>query len=253
MAETVGIERVRVPKTAEVVARALRTQIVRGDIAEGAPLPSEAALMEQFGVSRPSLREAFRILESERLIVVRRGARGGARATRPDLAVAARYLGLIMEFDRVELSDVFVARAMIEPLGLRLLAGRDDRAKAVEATRAIVARLAEVTGAKEYAALWMELFQTIFDACGNRSLGLLYGALTDVVARELEDALVVSSPAATGRPRDPLDAFVRALDLVDEGKGAEAQAYWTDQMMSVSDLVHESHRGRTLVEVTGEY
>jgi len=38
-----------------------------GELAEGDALPSEAALMAEFAVSRPTLREAFRVLESESL------------------------------------------------------------------------------------------------------------------------------------------------------------------------------------------
>src|SRR5580704_2051753 len=72
-------QRIRVPKTAELVAAELRRKIVRGELAEGDALPSEAALMADFAVSRPTLREAFRVLESESLISIRRGARGGAR------------------------------------------------------------------------------------------------------------------------------------------------------------------------------
>ena len=85
---------VKVPKTAELVAAQLRNQIVRGELREGDALPPEAALMAQFGVSRPTLREAFRVLESEALISVRRGARGGAHVHTPDGDVAARYAGL---------------------------------------------------------------------------------------------------------------------------------------------------------------
>jgi DNA-binding FadR family transcriptional regulator len=69
----------RAPKTAELIASYIRGQIVRGDLKTGDALPSETVLMEMFGVSRPTLREAFRILEAESLISVRRGARGGAR------------------------------------------------------------------------------------------------------------------------------------------------------------------------------
>ena len=81
---------VRAPKTAELIAGRLRRQIVRGELKEGDTLPPELALMGQFGVSRPTLREAFRILETESLICVRRGARGGAQVTAPELSVAAR-------------------------------------------------------------------------------------------------------------------------------------------------------------------
>ena len=85
--------KVRVPKMAELVAAQLRRKIVRGELAEGEALPSESALMAEFAVSRPTLREAFRVLESESLISVRRGARGGARVQVPEGTVAARYAG----------------------------------------------------------------------------------------------------------------------------------------------------------------
>ena len=90
-------QRVRVPKTAELVAAHLRRQIVRNELHEGDALPPEAVLMAQFGVSRPTLREAFRVLEAEGLISVRRGAHGGARVHTPDVDVAARYAGLVLE------------------------------------------------------------------------------------------------------------------------------------------------------------
>ncbi|ONH31904.1 FadR/GntR family transcriptional regulator [Pseudofrankia asymbiotica] len=113
---------VRVPKTAELVAAHLRRQIVRGELVEGDALPPEAVLMEQFGVSRPTLREAFRVLESEALISVRRGAHGGARVHRPDGHVAARYAGLVLEHRRTTVSDVQHARASLETPAVRMLA-----------------------------------------------------------------------------------------------------------------------------------
>ena len=69
---------VRSPKTAELVARSLRRMVVDGDLKDGDYLPNEAELMTHFGVSRPTLREAVRLLKSERLVEVRRGSRTGA-------------------------------------------------------------------------------------------------------------------------------------------------------------------------------
>ena len=66
---------VRIPKAAVIVAGEIRRRIVRGELKEGDALPSETELMRFFDVSRPTLREAMRILEAESLIAVKRGAR----------------------------------------------------------------------------------------------------------------------------------------------------------------------------------
>ncbi|WP_462167005.1 FadR/GntR family transcriptional regulator, partial [Frankia sp. AiPs1] len=113
---------VRVPKTAELVAAHLRRQIVRGELHEGDALPPEAVLMEQFGVSRPTLREAFRVLESEALISVRRGAHGGARVHTPGGDVAARYTALVLEHQHTTLADIHTAHTHLETTTIRLLA-----------------------------------------------------------------------------------------------------------------------------------
>ncbi|MBX6388268.1 MAG: FadR family transcriptional regulator [Frankia sp.] len=129
---------VRVPKTAELVAAPLRRQIVRGELVEGDALPPEAVLMEQFGVSRPTLREAFRVLESEALISVRRGAHGGARVHTPNGQVAARYAGLVLEHRGTTIADVEAARASLETLAVRMLATAPEPA-ALARLRAAVA------------------------------------------------------------------------------------------------------------------
>jgi DNA-binding FadR family transcriptional regulator len=110
-----GISTVRVPKAGEMVAAHLRRQIVLGELKEGDQLPPESVLMEQFGVSRPTLREAFRILEAEGAITVRRGVRGGARVQVPDVKVAARQAGLVLQYRGALLSDVYEVRAVLEP------------------------------------------------------------------------------------------------------------------------------------------
>jgi len=61
----------------ELIADELRSLIVSGKVAEGDSLGREPDLVERFGVSRPSLREALRILEAEGLITVVRGVLGG--------------------------------------------------------------------------------------------------------------------------------------------------------------------------------
>jgi DNA-binding FadR family transcriptional regulator len=77
--DIVEVTSLREPKMAARVATVLRRMFIRGEIPEGTMLPPESELMERFRVYRPTLREAFRVLESESLIEVQRGVRGGAQ------------------------------------------------------------------------------------------------------------------------------------------------------------------------------
>ncbi|MEJ6770692.1 MAG: winged helix-turn-helix domain-containing protein [Paracoccaceae bacterium] len=55
------------PKAAVIVATEMRRQIVAGDMKPGDKLIPESDLQTEFAVSRPTLREALRLLESESL------------------------------------------------------------------------------------------------------------------------------------------------------------------------------------------
>ena len=78
-------------RTAEIVADELRRQIIDGELSDGDLLPRQEILVEQFNVSLVSLREALRILETEGLLSVRRGNRGGAVVHAPAKASAATH------------------------------------------------------------------------------------------------------------------------------------------------------------------
>ena len=118
----IGGAPIRSPKTAELVAGTLRRMVVDGQLKEGDFLPNEAELMSHFGVSCPTLREAVRVLESERLVEVRRGSRTGARVRVPGPEIVARPAGLLLELSGATIADVMVARAAVEPMAVRLLA-----------------------------------------------------------------------------------------------------------------------------------
>jgi hypothetical protein len=58
-------------KTSESVARDIVHDIVSGGLRTGDRLAPEAAMLDQYGVSRESLREALRLLEAQGLITIR--------------------------------------------------------------------------------------------------------------------------------------------------------------------------------------
>ncbi|MGX7678450.1 FadR/GntR family transcriptional regulator [Jatrophihabitans sp. DSM 45814] len=242
------IQPVRAPKTAEVVAATLRRQIVRGEIAEGEALPSEIELMQRFGVSRPSLREALRVLESENIIVVRRGARGGARASRPHISVAANYVGLIMQSRGVTLADVYEARIWIEPIAARILAEQPGRDKAVlELRRILQEELDALDDPQVYFARTILLHEALVDLSGNRTLALLWATLRQVLSSEILDSVgtSVSMASVELRQKYSKDLFT----LIEEGKATEAQNLWRFALSEVRPRVVRRHGAKTVVDV----
>src|SRR5262249_3857192 len=166
---------------AERVATVLRRMMVRGEIAEGTMLPSESELMERFGVSRPTLREAFRVLESESLIEVQRGVRGGARVSRPQRQTLARYAGLILEFEGATLKDVYDARAALEtPMVVQL--AKDRNPKAIAALEEILDQEAKLDGG-EGVDKRTEFHAAIARLSGNKTLEIVSSMLHHIIEK----------------------------------------------------------------------
>jgi GntR family transcriptional regulator, transcriptional repressor for pyruvate dehydrogenase complex len=166
-------------RVAGVVAKSLRDRILAGAIGEGDLLPKQEELMAEFGVGSPCIREAFRILETERLVTVLRGKVGGASVHPPHAATAAYMLGLVLQFQNVRLSDLLEARSRLEPLCAASCASRPDRATAVlPALRDALDRGMEAIDEPElYAELAREFHAAIVANCGNATIALVVGTL----------------------------------------------------------------------------
>jgi GntR family transcriptional repressor for pyruvate dehydrogenase complex len=253
-------QRVRAPKTAELIASHIRGQIVRGELATGQALPSEGALMEMFSVSRPTLREAFRILETESLINVRRGARGGARVVAPDIAVAARYVGLLLQVTHTTIADVYEARMVIEPAAAALLAARRTRRDLDDLNGCIahLVSLAESDDQFKDAEAWLEATQRFHDLilqrAGNRTLAIQAGVLREVVAMHLSTAVLrtFDRPGTREEFRKTVKSYRKLMLLLDARNAEGAQRHWRSHMeIAGHRLLHSDLGAKTVVDLFG--
>jgi GntR family transcriptional repressor for pyruvate dehydrogenase complex len=73
------INKVQVPRISDAVAASLERRILEGSLKSGDRLPPERELATEFGVSRPSLREAIQKLASKGMVQSRQG--GGTYVT----------------------------------------------------------------------------------------------------------------------------------------------------------------------------
>ncbi|MGE2714132.1 FadR/GntR family transcriptional regulator [Mycolicibacterium litorale] len=229
---------VRAPKTAELIADQLRAKIVRGVLKKGDALPTEVELVKQFGVSRPTLREAFRILESESLIVVRRGSRGGVLVSSPETSVAARNFGLLLQMSGTTLADVYEARKVFEPAAAEMLARRATAADIAD-LKAAAGELAvlvndgtEHADFDEWSAATFRFHDLILERGGNNTVALVGAVLREVVTRHMARAVATSTdPVGIEKQfKKTIRAFTRFTTLVEEGRPEEAREFWASHM-----------------------
>jgi len=237
----------RVPKTAELVASRIREQIIRGQLREDDALPPESELMAQFGVSRPTLREGFRILESEGLIVVKRGARGGARVRVPDHEVAARFAGLVLQYRGATLADVFQARTMIEAPAARMLASSKHRAEIARQLQAFVDEHAEDL---RNSARAPGFHRFVVELTGNQTLILLAGMLEDIA-----EAAAISwerqNPPSLAEAQRAHRGHQKLVELIRAGASERAELFWRAHLDEVGTVLMKVHGGSpgTVVDV----
>jgi DNA-binding FadR family transcriptional regulator len=244
---------VRVPKMAELVAAQLRRKIVRGELAEGEALPAETALMAEFAVSRPTLREAFRVLESESLISVRRGARGGARVQIPEGTVAARYAGVVLEYRGTTLKDVYDARTVIEAPCARLLAQRRTD-QDLERLRASVA---EAEGLMDdpsaFIRAHMEFHALVVELAGNETLSVLNGMVRHIIdqANWSHVDLDAGSPENVRANRRGFRAHGALVELVAGRRAEAAEELWHLHLQEAEDYLLRSRSMTTVLDLLG--
>jgi GntR family transcriptional regulator, transcriptional repressor for pyruvate dehydrogenase complex len=120
-------------KTSESVARDIVDYIVAAGLSEGDVLPSEAKMVEQYGVSRESLREGLRLLEAQGLITIRRGPGGGPVVGTVDPANVGRVSTLFYHLVGATYRELVDAWAIAEGY-LAERAGRNPDRGLVRAT-----------------------------------------------------------------------------------------------------------------------
>lgn len=230
-------------RAASVIAGQLRRRIIRGELTEGDVLPSETDLLEEFGVSRPTLREAIRVLESESLVVVKRGSRGGIVVSVPRVETAAHYAGLLLEYRQATTADVFAAAAAIEGPCVALLARSrtaDDLNRLRSAVRTERAARGEPTRLLE---LQNEFHRMLIDMAGNQTLRVLSDVLRHII--EVATQRYVTDPGLG--PDDKLPASTagtrtheKIVELISVKDAAGAEALWRKHILATSARLRSS-------------
>jgi len=228
------VEPIRKTRVAEEIADRIRVLILDGTLPTGQPLPGERLLAERFGVSRGSIRDALRMLETIGLLEVRHGQGTFPRELDVNRLVAPLASVLSYRHDlRDELLDV---RRMFEPAVARAAALRvtdDDLAD--------LQRIVETQRRKLKAGRSAIVEDTAFHAVLARA------TRNRAVVRIMEtlNNLLIESRTLTlkqkGRPERSIrghEAVVEALRRRDPEAAAQAMHTHIDQ---IAELLQTGH------------
>ncbi len=200
----------------------LVASIVEGEVTAGDPIPSERALAEGLGVSRPVVREALKRLAHAGLVQIRHG---GATRVADYLRTAGPGLLGVLLLDRNGDLDLAVARSIVEArsdLGPPVAAAAARRATPSDlaALRATVETMRATDDVADLQRLALDFWDLVVDASGNLVHRLLFNALRQAY-EPVMDALAIVMQSEVSNV-DGYAAVVDALETGDPAAAAEA-------------------------------
>ena len=206
-------------KLSEMIAAQILDDITTQGLTEGAPLASEAAMLQMYEGGRASLREALRILETNGLISIKAGPRGGAVVGSVDPVQFGRMSSRYFQMGGATIRELIEARLILEPAAAALAARRRDP----EAMQRLcdwldAADEANLTDDTAYLTEAHDFHSLLLSMSGNVVLDLITLAMKDVFNSRVRSAIY--PPNARKRVR----AVHREIaQLVLDGKAEEAE------------------------------
>jgi len=209
-AEPELFRRVSVGRISEIIVEQIRLLMRQGQLKPGDRLPPERDLCERFGVSRVTVREALRMLESAGLVEIRVGARGGAFVTAPSSNRVGEGLADLLTLSVISAADVTEVRLILEVGIVPLVCERateDDLAKLEK-----ICERAEVAVCnREYTMdMSLEFHTAVAQATHNPAVEILVESFRGPILMSLKEAKEVA-PEMGGLGSKEHERFVQAV------------------------------------------
>jgi GntR family transcriptional repressor for pyruvate dehydrogenase complex len=226
-------------RTSEIIVRRIKKQITDGRLGEGHKLPAEREMARQLKTSRVSVREAYRSLEEQGLLDIRRGAEGGAFILGFNHEPVRRSLSLVLGLGRTSHSELTEARMLIEPTIARLAALRARPEDIAKLEQVLIQEEDEVRRpSADSGATAGQFHRAIADCARNLPLVVLMNALADLTAKS------VSNLDAKVRARHRRKNCEYHRQIFDAIRKHDAHAAYTLMVRHVGDI--QSRVGRTM-------
>jgi len=146
----------------------LKSYILDNNLQPGDRLPTEAVLAEKLGVSRLSVREAFKVLESLGIVEIK--TKDGTRLKSLTMKPVADHLRFLLDVDRTSIREMAVARQVLESALIPMIIESAD-ASDFQAMETAIARMRELAQRGEaFPEADMQFHQALAAATKNRAM-----------------------------------------------------------------------------------
>jgi GntR family transcriptional regulator, transcriptional repressor for pyruvate dehydrogenase complex len=216
----------------------------REGLQPGDRLGREEDLARRFGVSRPTLREALRLLSSAHLIRASKGPGGGifvAATTEEGIALSvSEGVASMLAADAIDLDELLETRMLLE-IPLAGLAAQRATIDEVARIRDLVEQAEATAGDGAHLRdleLDRELHRAIMQAAGNRLAGAFMAWVMDVLQPSLQERLqpAVVETALQEQHRDILRGIERGDATAAERATREHLLYLRDLLSVIEEL-----------------
>lgn len=225
-----GIEPIKSTRIYEAIVRQVKAMIAEGRLKSGDQLPPERDLAEKFVVSRTSVREALRALESLGLIEIRPGE--GTFVREVSVEALIEPLALVMLSQREAIGELFEARRLLEPSIAAFAARRATPHDIEEMTRILEDQAKEVAAGRTGLVQDADFHSAIASAAHNRAISRLVHGIMDLLTQTREESL--STP---GRPTRSHESHRRILEAIARRDEDAARQAMLDHLRSVEEVV----------------
>jgi GntR family transcriptional regulator, transcriptional repressor for pyruvate dehydrogenase complex len=184
---TTTFEPIKPTRAHEAILAQLQCKILEGELAPGDRLPSERVMMETFGVSRPTVREALRVAESMGLVAVRHGDPGGPRVLGMPSVGVSRVLDSLLSAERTSVAELLEARMVLEGTAARLAAARP--AAELGPLEQAYLEMEQASAFAQFVEADALFHCRVAEVGGNRLLVVILTALRDPIVRLITTGL----------------------------------------------------------------
>jgi GntR family transcriptional repressor for pyruvate dehydrogenase complex len=232
-----GCELAGAPKSkAEYVAQRLLDRIVTADLVPGKSMGTEADLLAQFDVSRPTLRESLRILEAQGVLELRPGPKGGIIVTKPGTDILAHGLSVYLRMHDVPFVAVLRAREAIEP-ALAAEAAENGTDEEFELMQASIDRMKNSGDQESFIEENRVFHSLVAQASRNHVMAIFWSTISIVAAGEVHGIRYTE-----GNQKHVAAAHQRILDACRARDSVAAAARMDEHVRELEQLVKKSYK-----------